>query len=419
MKPSPVYLRMENPADMLSAHFLVESGQLEGEFMQEVEPPWTIWLFWEPSAPEAGSSKAAKLIPSQVWTEGSPASEMRPASWADLFRRFILRPEEASGIGDNVLVRTNEKTVFLDIIRRHFMLQQGLLEFAAFDGEQPFWLIRIRHPSIWALDQAAETGPMELFRQIPENEGLFLEKGWRITDPRNGVRLNRFKMFERSIVLLRHGGDSVFLNPTWQHATTVIEVKVDSPAVAQADETSRIVIVPRFRPSVEETPAGLWRVAEPERLKAIISNEAMKRFAGYSAWFCRDNVVWVLSAGAQTDRGIATLLTDAFPAFSPIERKIFLPIGKTLAPKLPEERLKQIFQCSQDDFLCLELEQKEPAGSAGGVPGETFMKATLLPIINQKKIESFISFMAEQAVQRADPHQTAWVFEFPDVKKNE
>ncbi len=43
MSKTERYLKMRTPADLLTVRYFSSSGQLKGQFVQEQDPPWTIW----------------------------------------------------------------------------------------------------------------------------------------------------------------------------------------------------------------------------------------------------------------------------------------------------------------------------------------------------------------------------------------
>ncbi len=402
-----IFLKMVNAADMLAVHYLAQTGQMSGEFVQEIEPPWDVWWSASVAAVQAAMRAAASgggTATTAVWTVGEPAGSTRAAAWVDLFKKFVIHTQDDQQIADLVVIRTADRATFFEIVRRHFLLQQGLVDFAVLPDAT--WLIRIRHPSLWALSLLANDRPFTVFNQVPDSEGLFVKAGYTIAVPENGIRLNSFHLAEGSLLLLDHAGQIEALTPTWTRGDAVIEVRVEAPHLAITDEREKIVITPALRATEELHLQELWMIDDVVKFKEILANESMKRFAGFAAWFCQDRRMWLYAFSSQADRGLASVFGDAFRGFTRLDKTVFVPAGRVLAPRLAEERLKQIYTCGRDDFLVLDND------------GEALV-AHVLPNSGLKKIDFFVTFAAENAVRQIANYESTWTFDFPTAKKKE
>lgn len=482
---------MTCPSDLLAAKVLADAGQLAGEFVQEVQPPWGLW--WrgkrtpEPSAATGGGFagflgkiggmlRGSAVVPEDVWKPGEPRGPIRKAGWVDVFRNSVLTQDTMRRTGDVLIIRTLDRRLFFEIIRRHYLLQQGSIDFAILDGgtvgalaglatggtpTDPVRLVRIRKPSRWALEQLSlpHGTILDWYNQVPGQEGLFIETGYTLFDPANGLRLSTFRFLENSVLLVNRDGAITSLAPAWRHAASLIEVRCAPPDRPQPEETEKIVIEPALRETGEKGLAILWKVGQPARLQAIIAAESMKRLSGYSAWFGKDGTLWVLATSEHADRGFASILSDVFPSFVRFEEHMFVPAGKTLTPRLSADALRRIFQCSGQDWLCFEagkIANKEsvsysgherekisarvstpdsvqesendsphdskrdsPDDSAHGTDKDplTEMKVTLLPNQQLRPMDFFLTFRAEQAVETLEGYESRWTFDFSDVKK--
>lgn len=406
-----LFLKLANPADMLSVRFLSETGQMTGEFLQEADPPWTVW--WK--LPQAGGGWLGKLEgllrkptieAASVWEPGTPRGRVKRIDWLDVFRQFVITRDDSPLPTDTIILRTTDRALFFEVVRRHFMLQQGTVEFAVIQPTTPVWLVRIKHPSLWALEQLPDDRSWEWFNQVPGCDSLFIERGFGLSAVTNGARLNHFQILDNTVVLLRSKGDLLHFSLPWRHAGTLVEVRAAAPQIPIAEEKEKLQITPRLRETEESRPHSLWRVEDHARLKAIIAAESFKRLSGFSGWFGQDGIFWVLAAGEQADRGLAGVLSDAFPAWVPLEERVFVPAGRALLPRLSGERLCQIFGAVRTDWLVFS-------------DGPEGLQTVCLPATQLRKLEFFVTFLAERTVDAFAGFATKWDFSFPDLKKKE
>ncbi|NLF95200.1 MAG: hypothetical protein GX569_00590, partial [Candidatus Riflebacteria bacterium] len=107
------YLKMKTPADMLAVNFFATSGQLKGRFVQEVDPPWTIW--WEVPGEQGFISRIGNMIqgsleaPDTIWEKGTPGSQLKSMQWLDLFRKAVIKKEDSRQVADEVILMTDNK----------------------------------------------------------------------------------------------------------------------------------------------------------------------------------------------------------------------------------------------------------------------------------------------------------------------
>jgi len=411
MVEEKIFLKLKNPADMLAMRYFHASKQMSGDFVQEEEPPWNVW--WEPQEKVGFLTKLGDLLKkgtgdiAGIWETGIPSGKFRKVGWFDLFKNFVLQHDPESRLSDLIIIKTSEKRTFFDIIRRHFLLQQGLIDFAVFSKPEPFWLIRIRQPSIWALEFAETEQPFEIFSQVPNNEGLFVESGWTLSAPENGLRLNQFRFMEKNLIFVKKTGEIFCLAPIWNHSSSVVDVQLPTPTATPTEEKEKIVVVPALKDTDDVRQHDLWKITDREQFRAIFSTGSMERFSGFSAWFGKDGTIWLLSLGDHADRGLATTFSDAFQAFSKLDKNVFVPSGKMIMPRLSEERFKQIFKCPKEDTICFESNED---GS---------LRVNIFPASNLKKIDFFLTFQTQNAIHDFQSYESNWTYDFPDLKKKE
>lgn len=407
MSNALTFLKMKTPADMLAVNFLSTSGQLKGRFVQEVDPPWTIW--WEVPDEQGFMSRIGNMIqgaiaaPETIWEKGSPGSQLKSMQWLDLFRKAVIKQEDSRQVAGEVILMTDNKEVFFGAVKKHFVLQQGQMEFASFEGRRDFHLIKISNPSLWVfntLDQSSFTW----FNLVDRHSGIFVESGWRIHDISGLDCFNQFRVVDGGVLLVQKDGRLVNLKPAWKKGDSIIKVDFNELKVPQKSEESAITVKPFLRPTDRQHLAVFWKVDNHQQFKAIVANESLKSFRNYRSWFCADGRLFIAARGNQADRALATVLSDAFAPFYESEERVMIPAGKVLSPRLSSERLHTFFKADSKDVICIEE-----------VDGE--LSCTLLGEKDMLAIEDFIALEVERAAHRAETLKPAWKFEFKELKK--
>lgn len=402
------YLKMKTPVDMLVAHFFSTSGQLKGKFVQEINPPWGIW--WEISSAKGWVDKIGGLIkrntdaPENVWEMGKPNGELKSISWLDLFRKSVIRKNVSKGLSKEVIVLTPDRNLFFDIVRKHFVLSQGEISFSVFESSTPYYLLKINNPSLWVFNMISEEKQWRWFNQVESHSGLFVEAGYYIHDITGDNVYNKFQLQNKGILLVQRDGRLVTIKPSWKQGEQLIKVDCPDIGIPEKDETEKIILPPKLRNTDEKKLHKLWKITDAERFKAILSNESLERFIGYSAWYTNDGNIWLIALKEYADRGLASIFSDAFESFVEIDNKVFTPSGTTISPKLPQQRLAEIFNFEKTSWVCFERKNEGVA-------------ITILSHDILKPIEDFITIQAEIAVNKAEEIKSSWTFNFPELKK--
>jgi hypothetical protein len=398
---------MKTPADMLAVNFFASTGQLKGSFVQEIDPPWTIW--WRPIEDQSLIGRLGTMIkgelpqPESVWESGTPNGECKEISWLDLFRKAVIKKMESRQVASEVILLTPDKEIFYAAVKKHFMLQQGQIEFAVFDSGKEYFLLKIQNPSLWVFNTL--TSPDWVwYNLVPGQSGIYVETGWFIHDISGDSCFNQFQITENGILLIQKDGRLLTLKPKWKRGESLIRVNFAGPEIQQKEELEILSVNPVLRETEKRILPTLWKIEDQSRFKAILINESLSRFRNYQAVICKNGAVWVHARGKQADRGLASVLTDAFKAFTEIDTKVFVPVGKVLAPRLSSERLHGIMTDQQNDLIVID----EDVG--GLVP-------TLINGSDMAPVEEFITLKIEEAVSRAEAIKSNWKFEFRDLKK--
>ncbi len=407
MNKDAAFLKMKTPADMLAVNYFASTGQLKGRFLQEIDPPWTIW--WQPINDQSLIGRLGNMIkgelpqPDTVWEAGQPNGECKEISWLDLFRKAVIKKLDNRPVAEEVIVVTPDKEVFYEAVKQHFMLQQGQIEFSVFNSGREYFLLRIKKPSLWVFN-TIKGESWVWYNLVPGQSGIYVEAGHYIHDISGDSCFNKFQITENGILLVQKDGRLLTLQPKWKKGESLIKVQFAGPAIQQKEEQEILTVKPILRSSDHQLLPTLWKIEDQQRLKAILINESLGRFRNFQAMISKDGLIWVYARGKQADRGLASILSDAFMPFVEICERVFVPGNLTLAPKLSSERLHEIICGQKSDFIVL----------------ENFEDNILPYLIGDKDwspVEEFITLQAEQAAKRAETLSTTWKFEFKNLKK--
>lgn len=404
---SPAFLKMKMPADMLAVNFFASTGQLKGRFVQEIDPPWTIW--WQPVEDQSLMGRIGNMIkgelpqPETVWESGTPNGECREITWLDLFRKAVIKPRESRQVASEVILITPDKEIFYSTVKKHFMLQQGEIEFAIFDSGKEYYLLKIVNPSLWVLNTFSNPN-WTWYNLVSGQSGIYVESGWYIHDISGDSCFNRFQITEHGILLVQKDGKLLTLKPKWRKGDSIIRVKFAEASIKQKEEVEILSVKPILRETDRKILPTIWKIEDMERFKAILINESLSRFRNYQAWFCKNGLLYVFARGKQADRGLASVLSDAFQPFSEICSKVYVPTGTILAPKLSSERLHELFSAQKNDVVLIEEIDDD-------------LVPSLLAGEDMSPIEDFITLQVEVAAEKAEALKSSWKFEFRDLKK--
>ncbi|HNX74157.1 MAG TPA: hypothetical protein PLM07_02605 [Candidatus Rifleibacterium sp.] len=406
MSKSDRYLKMRTPADLLTVRFFSTSGQLKGQFLQEQDPPWTIW--WQVPGEQGLIGRLGSMLqgsieaPEKVWEEGVPGSALRPISWLDLFRKSVIRAEPTRPVAEEVILMTADREVFFTTVRKHFMLQQGQCEFAVFDSGREYFLLKINNPSLWVFN-TLDPETFTWFNLLPGHSGIYMEAGWRIHDISEPGCFNQFKIVD-GIVLIQKDGRLLSLKPSWKKGESIVKIETGRVDIPQKSSEAGFVIKPGLRKTDRHQLPVFWKIEDHTRFRAIIANESLENFRNYRSWCCADGRLFLMARDQKADRAVASILSDAFPAFAEVEDRVMVPLGHLLTPRLSSERLHNVFGVPANDYLCFEK-------------GVTGIESTILSEKDMMQIEDFVALEVEQAAAKAETIKPGWKFEFKELKK--
>lgn len=403
------YFKMKSAADILTAYYLYSAGQLDGEFVQETEPPWDIW--WRAEEVEEGFFKKIsgagnnKLeLPEKLWKRGVPNAAQRQSPWPEIFRKSVVTPKSYRDVANEIIILSTDKEVFYSCLREHFKLQQGDIEFAVLEKNKRFYLLKVKKPSLWVIKNLEQIQNFRWFNKLSAHSGIYLEAGYEIKGLHRRSDLNKLQT-NNSTLLVQSNSKLLNLKPKWKKGSDVILIDLNTPQIPQKEKVDSIKVVPTLRKTDFDCKSIFWKVNDREQFKSVLKNETLSAFSGYKSWFCDDGTIFIAAITKKHDRAIASVLSDAFRAFHCPVTNVALPVGYYLAPALSSERIHKLFNCSMNDWICMEQSEK------GGID------TTILSAAGLCNIEDFIVLEAEGAVEKANLVSPRFKFDCSELKK--
>lgn len=411
------YWKIDHMADVLTVLALEQSGQLKpGEFVEEGAYPFDTWYQLRKRR-----LKRSKL-PDLPFDQGSPRGLLRPVGWPRLLRKLGLTADPGGRIGRDVIAVIPDQVTFATIVREHVLLDQGWMRFAMTDDEAPRYLLRVREPALWSLMRAPDT--VTLYNAVPAVEGLFLQRGHRVTDE---LRHAQLSLSRESIVLFDGDRTVRELRGTWHDVSSVVDLAGPEPTVlcdaAAGPDSLRITIPLRLVDAPSDTSPTLFRADDIAKLERVLQRTPPELLLGVRAWIARTGEVWILADERHTSRGILAQLDDLFAPYICLGRRVFVPAGKAFLPRLDEGRVLAAYSHLGRDYLC--ATDRETARDA---TGETTQKTAhetthdsleliALPAKALLDLDKLVEYRAEQAVRQLEPFESTWQFDLRELIK--
>ncbi|WP_372365596.1 hypothetical protein [Candidatus Uabimicrobium sp. HlEnr_7] len=397
MLKKQVYLRIPNFNDALAAKLLSNQySQLQGDFVEEVKYPWSLWL----SLPEKIQSDESflKAIP---WKFGIPEIKTRKIKWSDLLKKIILEEDRSQKITQRIIIKTSNLKVFMHLIFKHFQLQQGQIFFTSPSEKANFYLLKITQPSLWCIHLAENIGQLDIFNESDDVEQLFIKRGWK---QRGKITSTTLNIQGNATILLEENTSPQAYTVYWKSANEIIDIKETKLQQLVADDAQRIT-VPLCLIENERGIPSLWKIKDHKKLIKVISQVHYNQLAGFRAWFDNNGHIFIMSEGRLADSALRSQLTAVFESYCKYESRIFFPRGKSLMPGLPERMLVQVYN-SRGDFLCFDEDTNKK------------LYVWRLKSSELKDLTFFLQYSAQTAIREIDSFQNQWDLNFPDIIPN-
>ncbi|OQB50510.1 MAG: hypothetical protein BWY02_00522 [bacterium ADurb.Bin157] len=403
------YFKLITPEDILTAQYMSSAERLKGRFVQETEAPWSIW--WEIPIENSIMSQLGKMVkgysvevPEKLWTKGVPASSLKEISWTEILKKSVIKIDSKAKISDEIIILTADRNLFFDIVRNHFVLQQGSIQFAVYSPQQkPYYMLKITNPSLWVLHNLSK-GNAGWFNKAKGHSGLYISSQVKLRNFDENGSYNKLVLKDGAIVLIQPESNLLIIKPVWSEGDNLISVELQCPEFKQASADNKIIIKPSLRNTDIQNPPIFWKASDKERLKKIISNQSTEFFQNFAAWYLSNETIYIEARNTEVSRDITTSLNDAFEAFYELDRFVYSPVTKVPAPKLSSEKLHKMAESHRDDRLCLEAT-------------ENGLNIVILKHTDRISIEDLIILELEKAVEESESIKPTWNYDFAELKK--
>ncbi len=396
-KKSRICFKLPYFADILVARCLSENKFLQGEFIIENNAEKTVW--WTEKSRQCKS--LAKKLP---WKTGVP-EKFELLSSARLAERLPFITDPKNAIHDRVIIKTADEHSFITIIRHHFLVQKGKIEYILPGSKCPDFLIRIEKPSLFCLTRLASDLNFIIYNQVTNGsgayvDGLYIKQGFSL---KPFIFIGQIR-FLKGIFLIHDQLSTDNYQINWLTTDHLIRIEGEAPCHEPVPMDIDITVTPTLKDDDAWPDPVLWE-ADAQKLMEIIKTIPYESLTGYSAWFTDSGRVYILAAKGVLHTRFHTILCDAFNAFVRYENRIFIIRGKTLMPRLPEDMILQAYDTAPDNYLCFQTNSEDN------------VRVIRFPEKRLKKLKYFVEYQAERAVQSIDNFESQWQFDFADLKK--
>lgn len=329
---------------------------------------------------------------------GRRPAQVRRVSWEAL-PGLDLIPNSDQRLSGAILILSRDRVGLQQLLSEHVRLGEGEMAIAARpvrNGDEDEWLLQLQQPSYWLL---AQHRPGRIFL-ASERPGLYIEQGYHLRHPR---LLELLRWDSRQLLLLEAAGTCRELAVTWQPVRGLIDLALPAPDRFAPAPGLRLTIRPRLIPAGSSAQARLWRIDEPERLEDLLAEAAPEQLNGFRS-FIAEQAIFCEQTAAYGDAGLAEALSQRFPAWQLLQRRVYLPLGLRLQPRLSEEELlRSLPPLQRNDHLCL---SQQPDGAIG---------LSLLPSEGWQDLHRLLDYRLEAALERLDGFASAWDFELGEL----
>lgn len=407
--PDKTYYKLATVEDILAAYYVATTGRVRGRIVQEEAAPWDFW--WEilekDNYEHLTDDKPPYLsmytTPRDIWEEGTPKSSIKLFTWTNLIQRSVVKPDPANSIANEIIILTLDENVFFDIIRKHFYLQKGQIQFSVYAGSKPQYLLRITDPSLWALT-TVNSKAYHVFNRVDSHYGLYIARGFQLRSFNKKGTHNKLNFGENNLLLVNKEGGLLSLKPTWEVGDSIVQVSLSYPNIQQVSLTERLAITPYLRKTVNVFPAVFWKITDKELFKTILTNQNAEYFNNFNLWYKTDGTIFLEVTDPEISRDITTVLNDAFDPYYAMDTKVYVPLGKVLSPKLTAKKLQSLLNVHNKDSICID----EVDGKV------VFERLKHRDIIT---LDAFIVLEIESIIKNLKNLKPTWEHNFLELKK--
>jgi hypothetical protein len=407
--PDKTYYKLATVEDILAAYYVATSGKISGRIVQEAEAPWDFWWEilekdnYEHIADDEPAYLSRYITPKDIWEEGTPKSSVKLFTWPNLIRRSVVKPDPANSIAKEIIILTLDESVFFDIVRKHFYLQKGQIQFSIYAGSKPQYLLKITDPSLWALT-TVNNKAYHVFNRVESHYGLYIARGFQLRSFNKKGTHNKLNFGENNLLLVNKEGGLLSLKPTWDVGENIIQISLKQPDIQQVSLSERLALAPYLRKTVNVFPSIFWKITDKERFKTILTNQNADYFSNFILWYKTNGTIFLEASGPEISRDIASILNDAFTPYYAMDTKVYTPINKVLSPKLSAKKLHSLLGSHSKDSICIDEHE-------GKVVFE------LLKHQDSIALDAFIILEIENIVNGLKNLKPTWSHNFVELKK--
>lgn len=376
---------INNFADILSFKYLIDNGDIKGDFVE-----YNNNLYFK---------EVRKKTIFGYPKNNEDKDKFKKFSWIDILKKYTLNNTEENKIADEIIILTTDKSILLEIIKKHYLIQRGEISYSKVDE---IWLIKIKYPSIWAISLLQ--GKYAVFNKSNILENIYFEKGVEIKELAHLKQTHQIIIPQNQYTFIYKNGITKTFKIEWKNSDTAIELKNSNRKIYKSDEDFKIEIEPKLINSYHKKLSNLWFIDDMDKLKRIVTNYGSESITSLKAWFSENDTAYIISFNINNDSGLTALFNESFKSFYKHRDKMFFPSGLTLMPLIDEIRLYEIYDINKTDYVIFMNENDK-------------LSLTILPEKDIKPLSSFIIYRTEKTVNQLESFNSQWKFNFGEIKK--
>lgn len=379
--------KIENVADAIFLEQLATTESISGTFYKESQYPFR--LFWHTKSRKDIGLDEVKVLKKDV----------KKSNWADIFEKRILQRDKSNGLSHEIIIKCTSKADMQEIMKGHFKLQQGKCFFSG-TSRKGFFL-RIQDPSRWVLDTKEFEGDITIYN-LSDIYGVYIERGFTT---KSQFTKTAFSVEGQAVMLIGEDGDIEQRKIEWSSMDHAVILKLQNQgSIKPSEKEARFELAPKLIEGADKKEPMFWYCDDIEKASKILRLAPADSLDCMEFWFTSERTMyWTCVYKNQENSYLRNLATEAFKPFYKYEEGVYLPVGKTMLPRLRRNRI---------------LEAVEGPNSTDCIVVFEDDRQTLISARESKPMKDAVFFLAEQATRDIPSFQSQWIMDFHDLIPN-
>lgn len=137
LKEKNYFYKIKTATDILLAHYLISSEQIEGKLLKGQDNSENIWLkyttridwYKRPIKATIDYFFNTDSPLESIWAKGIPATELIELSSVDIFKEFTITSDSDDKLADEIIILVDKYETFVKIVKSHIFVNQGKIHY--------------------------------------------------------------------------------------------------------------------------------------------------------------------------------------------------------------------------------------------------------------------------------------------------